>query len=158
MYISPLTSLTMDQYAKFAAKGLKVEFVGEAQSDHDARNRVLKGEAQLVLITPVFITNSRYRNMLLSTQYKEKLVALVVDEAHCVKIWGEQFQKAFAMVGDLRNILPTGVHVMALIATATTETFHTVSRQLSMHEPVLVALPPDCGNIMYYVYPKTSLD
>jgi len=32
----------MDQYVKFAAKGLKVEFVGEAQSDHDARNRVLK--------------------------------------------------------------------------------------------------------------------
>ena len=27
-----------------------------------------------------------------------------------------------------------------------------------MHEPVLVALPPDRGNIMYCVYPKTSLD
>lgn len=157
--ISPLTSLMMDQRAKFTPRGLATEFVGEAQSDHAAERKVLRGEVQLVFITPEsIIGNALYRDMLLSTKYKENLVALVVDEAHCVKVWGDQFRKTFSMIGDLRSILPTGVKVMALTATATTDTFYTVSQRLSMNNPILVALPPDRGNIVYKVHPKASLD
>ncbi len=149
----------IDQQAKFTAMGLKTKFVGEAQSDNAVRMRVLSGDVQLVLITPEsLISNDTYRNMLQSTQYREKLVALVVDEAHCVKTWGDQFRRTFAMIGDLRSLLPTGVHIMALTATATSETFHIVSAKLSMHEPTLVAMPPDRGNISYSVRPKTCLD
>ena len=156
--ISPLTSLMMDQRAKFTPRGLTTEFVGEAQSDQATVRKVLRGETQLVLITPEsIIGNALYRNMLLSTTYKEKLVALVVDEAHCVKTWGDQFRKTFSMIGDLRSIVPTGVNMMALTATATTETFHVVSKRLAMTNPTLVALPPDRGNFVYRVHPKASL-
>lgn len=157
--ISPLTSLMMDQCSKFTAHGLKAEFLGEAQSDQDAMKRVLDGEAQLVFITPENIMmNSRYRDVLMSEIYKKNLVAMVVDEAHCVKTWGDQFRKAFAVIGDLRSILPSGINVMALTATATLETFHIVSKRLSLKDPFLVALPPDRGNIFYSVVPKMELD
>ena len=42
----------MDQKKKYAAGGLTVEYVGEAQTERSAINRVLKGEAQLVFISP----------------------------------------------------------------------------------------------------------
>ena len=42
----------MDQQAKYSLKGLKVEFVGEAQADPSRKKKVLNGEAQLVFITP----------------------------------------------------------------------------------------------------------
>ena len=46
------------------------------------------GCVQLVYISPEsMICNPMYWNMLLSRVYKEKLVAFVVDEAHCVKTW-----------------------------------------------------------------------
>ena len=65
MCISPLTSLMMDQRSKFTPWGLTAEFVGEAQTDHAA-------ESVLVFITPEsLISNVQYRNMLLSTKYKE---------------------------------------------------------------------------------------
>ena len=36
-----------------------------------------------------------YRNMLLSQVYKDKIIGLVVDEAHCVKTWSDKFRTAF---------------------------------------------------------------
>ena len=44
--------------------------------------------------------------MPLSTTYKEKLVALVIDEVHCVKTWGDKFRVAFGKIGDIRSLLP----------------------------------------------------
>ena len=32
--------------------------------------------------------------MLLSPPYQENLVALAVDEVHCIKSWGDQFRKS----------------------------------------------------------------
>lgn len=86
--ISPLTAIMVEQTAKFNSLGIVAEFVGEAQTNPDARRRVLRGEVQVVLISPEnVILNSSYRNMFLSEKYRQKMVALVVDEAHCIKTW-----------------------------------------------------------------------
>ena len=85
-FISPLTSLMMDQQAKYSPLGLRTEFVGEAQIDAAVKKKVHAGDVQLVYITlECIIEISTYQNMLFSPPYQEKLVALVVDEAHCVK-------------------------------------------------------------------------
>ena len=50
--------------------------------------RIVSGKTQLVFISPqTIINNQRYREMLLSLVYKEKLVAVAIDEAHLVKEW-----------------------------------------------------------------------
>ena len=78
----------IDQQQKFVMKGIKAEFVGEAQTDQAAISRLMKGELQLLYISPENILNSRrYRSMLLSPRYAEKLVVLVIDEAHCIMTW-----------------------------------------------------------------------
>ena len=78
----------MDQKAKFTPRGIDAEFVGEAQTDRTAVERVVKGEVQLLFISPEsIITNPLFRNMLMTKPYKDNLVGLVVDEAHCVKTW-----------------------------------------------------------------------
>lgn len=86
--ISPLTAIMVEQTAKFNSLGIITEFVGESKTNPDVRRRVLQGEVQIVLTSPEnVILNSSYRNMLLSEKYRQRLVALVVDEAHCVKTW-----------------------------------------------------------------------
>ena len=103
--VSPLTSIMMDQRTKFTPMNLCTEFVGEQQTDRSAEIRVCNGEVQLVLISPEsLIEVPKYRNMLLSKAYQEKLVALVVDEAHCVKKRGDRFRTAFVQIGELRSI------------------------------------------------------
>ena len=64
----------MDQRSKYAPRGLQVEFVGGEQNDIDAKRKVLKGEVELVFISPESIVNNPvYRNMLLSHEYKKSL-------------------------------------------------------------------------------------
>ena len=119
--ISPLISIMVD--TKFSPRGLKTDFVGEAQSHEGAEKWVLRGESQLVYISPEnLINNTSYRRMLLRQAYKDNLVAMVIDEAHCIQTWGDEFRMAFAEIGNLRSIIPQQVNIMALTATATQET------------------------------------
>jgi bloom syndrome protein len=98
-----------------------------------------------------------YRNMILSPVYKEKLVGMVIDEAHCVKTWGDSFRIAYALLGDVRSILPSHINIMALTATATNETYKCVCKRLSLIDPVLIGCPPDRNNIMYEVKPMIDM-
>ena len=78
----------LEQQEKYSSKGIATEFVGEAQTDSAVTSRVLQGNLQLLYISPEnLLNNPRYRSMLLTSKYKEHLVVLVVDEAHCVKTW-----------------------------------------------------------------------
>jgi len=87
LVITPLVAFMMDQKQRFADRGIAVEYVGEAQTDDDAVVAVTSGKVQLVYISPENILNHlHFRNMLFSNVYKEKLVTLAVDEAHCIKM------------------------------------------------------------------------
>ena len=48
------------------------------------------------------------------------------------------------------------IHVLALTATATTETFSVVCSKLSMIDPVVVAVSPHRENIVFRVSPKVE--
>ena len=86
--ICPLTAIMVDQQKKFVMKGIKAEFVGEAQTDQATISKVLKGDLQLLYISPESILNNKkYRMMLLSDNYAKNLKVLAIDEAHCIMTW-----------------------------------------------------------------------
>ena len=86
--VSPLTSLMMEQRARFSHRGLSAEFVGELQNDPRCMKNVEEGNIQLLYVSPESILrNPRWREMLLSKVYLSKLVTIVVDEAHCISQW-----------------------------------------------------------------------
>ena len=86
--VSPLTALMADQRGKFTTKRIVAEFVGELQQDIDAMENVRTGQCQLVYISPESILrNPQWREILLTSVYKENLVGLVIDEAHCITKW-----------------------------------------------------------------------
>ena len=76
-----------DQVASYSAKGIKAAFI-DYESDVDKKAAVSEGAYQLVLFSPEgLISNRRWRHMLREQPYASRLVALVIDEAHCVKKW-----------------------------------------------------------------------
>lgn len=143
----------MEQASRFRSSGLTTEFVGSAQTSPSVCRSVERGEVQLVFITPESLIGT-YRDMLLTPAYKDKLVAVAVDEAHLVKEWGEKFRTAFSQIGNLRSLMPNGVNAMGLTATATTETYSAVCSKLAMTDPAIVAMSPHRENIVFRVSPK----
>ena len=84
---SPLIALMEDQVASYSAKGIKAAFI-DSESDMDKKASVTEGAYQLVLFSPeALISNRKWRHMLREQPYASRLVALVIDEAHCVKKW-----------------------------------------------------------------------
>ena len=74
--------------AKFSWYWLATEFVGDAQQDPYAITRVKEGKIQFPYISPEsLLTSHQWREMLRFDVYQERLVAFVVDEAHCKKQW-----------------------------------------------------------------------
>ena len=54
-------------------------------------------------------------------------------------------------IGEVRSILPDGLHIMALTATATKTLRYSVSRTMGMRNPFFIAIAPCKKNIMYSV-------
>ena len=66
---------------------------------------------------------------------------------HCWCFRGHKFRQAFSHLGELRSIIPDNVHIIALTATTTKETFSCVKACLSLCEPVVVAVSPERPNV-----------
>lgn len=51
--------------------------------------------------------------------FTRRVIALFVDEAHCISHWGAQFRKKYATLGNVRAFLPASTSVIAVSATLT---------------------------------------
>ena len=84
--VSPLEALMKDQEESLRSRGVKVLKVGCA--DDHVMEQIKRGYYEILFISPErLLTCSDWRDMLQSPVYKEQLVGVIVDEAHCVKMW-----------------------------------------------------------------------
>jgi ATP-dependent DNA helicase RecQ len=58
------------------------------------------------------------------------LSMVVVDEAHCISVWGHDFRPAFRRIINLVNLLPKGLPVLATTATATKRVETDIAQQM----------------------------
>ena len=85
--VSPLVSIMKDQTRDFNRRGLPSTYITSAISLEEEL-AVLQGEFSLVYMSPEqLLARGKWREMLRSDVYREKMVGFIVDEAHCVKKW-----------------------------------------------------------------------
>ena len=83
--VGPLDALMKDQEHSLRERCVKAIKVSV---DNDRMEDVKKGCYDLLRASPeLLLTSSEWRVLLQSTLYKEQLVGVVVDKAHCVKKW-----------------------------------------------------------------------
>ena len=84
--ISPLIALMKDQVATFLSRGVSAVRAGDC--DINTSQKIMDGEYQLIFFSPeAILCRQKWRKMLLTELYQERLIGLVIDEAHCVKKW-----------------------------------------------------------------------
>ena len=66
---------------------------------------------------------------------------------------GDDFRVAFSTIRDVRSLIPDNVHIIALTATVTNNSFHIITEQLFLKDPVVVRIKPNQPNIKSFVEP-----
>lgn len=77
-----------------------------------------KLQHHVIITSPeLCLEHDRFRQLLNSTKFAEKICAVIIDEAHCISQWGEQFRALYAELGTLRAFVPHKVPFLVTSAT-----------------------------------------
>ena len=119
LVVSPLIALMKDQVENLRQRGLKAEALYAGMShqeiDQTLDNCIYGRESKFLYVSPERLLTELFQVRL----KKMKIGLLAVDEAHCVSQWGYDFRPPYLRIAELRALLPPGVPVVALTATAT---------------------------------------
>lgn len=126
---SPLIALMRDQVKYLNSIGVKVACVNSEQ-EQDENNSILEqaknGQLKILYIAPERQENQEW----LDAVRLMKLSMVVIDEAHCISVWGHDFRPAFRRIINLANLLPQNFPVLATTATATDHVANDIRQQM----------------------------
>jgi len=115
---SPLIALMRDQVAYLKSLSIPSECVNSGQTPYE--NRRILEEAKQGKIKILYIAPERQENRQWQEAVEQlSLSMVVVDEAHCISVWGHDFRPAFRRIIKLVRSLPEDLPVLATTATAT---------------------------------------
>lgn len=156
LVFSPLIALMRDQIGALNEKGIEIVgaiYSGQSASERDdVFERMRAGRARLVYIAP-----ERLRDpMLLATLSHTLVTQVVVDEAHCVYMWGPSFRPDFLYLPHLFNVLGYRPPIAALTATATPTMQLAIIESLEMRGPARVIAPIQRPELQFVVFNRRS--
>ena len=71
-----------------------------------------------MVISPEMMLSKRFiENVIRNSEIRERILSVVVDEAHVVSHWGSGFRKKYGTLGILRALMPKDTPMVAMSAT-----------------------------------------
>lgn len=133
---SPLIALMRDQVKKLNALGISAKCINSEQDD-DENTRIIS-EAKQGKIKILYIAPERQeKKEWIEATAQMNVSMVVIDEAHCISVWGHDFRPAFRRIINLVNLLPAGLPVLATTATATKNVEADIASQIGGNISIL---------------------
>lgn len=148
--VYPLLALMNDQRAKLEAGGISCVVIrgGQTKQQRDEIWKKLEDGTKIVMTTPESLLQKR----VLTRLRKYRISLLVIDEAHVIAQWGQDFRpEYFNLKKAVMELLPK--QVLGFTATASELTMQLIWRQLFPSRPLVVRGDADRENLVYGVYP-----
>jgi ATP-dependent DNA helicase RecQ len=133
---SPLIALMRDQVKRLTSLGISAKCIISEQSAEENSQiieQAKKGKIKILYIAPERQENSEW----IEATREMKLSMIVIDEAHCISVWGHDFRPAFKRIINLVKLLPKGLPVLATTATATKKVEEDISAQIGGNISIL---------------------
>ena len=95
--------------------------VNEDNRDEKVFTQLEKGQHRLCYASPeILLRNSSFKKLFRLQHFWRRLVAIVVDEAHVIESWKDEFRKDYGKLETLRIIAGTEIPWLTLTATSST--------------------------------------
>lgn len=130
LVISPLVALMKDQVKNLQKRGILSAFISSEMPRWEILQQLdncILGDYKFLYISPERISSDLFQEKLKHLSRKVNL--LVVDEAHCISQWGNDFRRDYRLIADIRDSIPR-VPVIAVTASATTAVVADICEQL----------------------------
>ncbi|XP_028408666.1 ATP-dependent DNA helicase Q1-like [Dendronephthya gigantea] len=113
----------------------------------DIEQEIVNGNTSIVFAHPEALLKSKGRELMGSKVFQENVVGCVIDEAHCVELWGKEFRKDFGELSILKAFFPN-VPTLALTATAPPHLLNDLKHKLQLKKDCkIVTVNPNRENI-----------
>lgn len=133
---SPLIALMRDQVKKLNSLGIAAKCINSEQTHEE--NMQIIADAKSRKIKILYIAPERQENNeWLAATEQMNLSMVVIDEAHCISVWGHDFRPAFRRIINLVKLLPAGMPVLATTATATRKVETDIASQIGGNISIL---------------------
>lgn len=134
--VSPLISLMKDQVDTLKNKGVAACYLNSTLSKPDfsqALQDISQGKIKFVYVAPERLLSRSF----VDTIQQTPVSLLVVDEAHCVSQWGDDFRPAYKNISTLYTFLPKNTVRVACTATADQRVRTEIQTALQLREPYI---------------------
>lgn len=133
---SPLIALMRDQVKKLQLLGIAAKCINSEQTDEE--NSQIISEALANKLKILYIAPERQENYeWIEATRSLRISMVVVDEAHCISVWGHDFRPSFRRIINLIKLLPLTIPVLATTATATLRVQNDISDQIGGNNVVI---------------------
>ena len=148
--ISPLISLMHNQVYELKKRRIKAEFITSELDNFEISNiinKVLKKEIKILYISPERLENESFYKKLESV----KIEYIIIDEAHCISIWGNDFRPSYQKVKNFINSIKPRPTIGAFTATANSKVINDISSILELKDEEIFKSSFDRKNLFYHV-------
>ena len=150
LVVSPLISLMRDQVSALLQNGVRAAYLNSSLTPRqfmlalqNARNGVYK----IIYVAPERLLTELFLDFACHAQ----IAQVVVDEAHCVSQWGQDFRPGYLQIEPFIRRLPVRPHLSAFTATATESVRRDIVRLLDLKAPFEISTGFDRPNLYFEV-------
>ena len=156
LVITPLRALMRDQVQHLAAHGIPAACI-DSGVEPEARRAVYdaarQGALRLLYVAPERLVSREFQDF----AHSLRIDLLVVDEAHCVLQWGNDFRPEYAAIGGFAASLNPRPVVAAFTATATPDQRADIAANLGLVNHFSIVTDFDRPNIHFRVINATPV-
>ncbi|PIR61434.1 MAG: hypothetical protein COY81_03245 [Candidatus Pacebacteria bacterium CG_4_10_14_0_8_um_filter_43_12] len=134
LVISPLISLMKDQVDRLLSLQIAGTYLASSLPKPELNQRLellAQGKFKICYLSPERIHSASISRALSN----QKVSLVVVDEAHCVSVWGNDFRPSYKKIQSFINSFSDRPAVIALTATATAATKQEIIADLGLRSP-----------------------
>ena len=150
LVVSPLISLMIDQVKALLDNSVPAAYINGSLTETQiakALARAEQGAYKIIYAAPERLNTYAFRKAMLA----QNISMVVVDEAHCVSLWGHEFRPEYRRITEFIHALPRRPRLAAFTATATEVVRQDIVNMLELQDPFRLVTSFDRPNLFFEV-------